>query len=363
MKPRTPKTSILSLPQNDLQESIHQRHWNERAVIINSLSQSPYPSNRKQSRRLAACGATARFYVDTIAGDVTTSITRCGVRLCPWCTRHRTAEATRQILAAMATMLHPRVIVLTLRSVCGPLSPQLDHLRRAFRRLRSYKKWKDLVTAGIYAIEVTFNTVTKRWHPHVHMIVDGQYFPKFLLTNLWRKASEGSEITWIQDVTNPNEDALELAAYIGKPPAVAHLGLAAIQEYARVTTGLRMLQPFGTLRTGVVDDADPHPGPAQSVPFLTANRIRFLAQAGQVNAARLSKLIALRWPQFAFYLDPESRENPDVRLHADALTIQVRKAELLMHFVLLIRLHEGGELDRYDLYAREQTWLSTPEHT
>ena len=338
--------------QNDLQKAIHRPHWQERLEIIEALSKSAYASDLRTAARLSACGQSARLWLDPEHGKVVTILTRCGVRICPWCTHHRTARAKFQILAIMKTMTFPRTIVLTARSTNRPLADQLTKLRQDFRRLRKNKRWNELVTGGVYTLEVTYNPRSRTWHPHVHLIVDGRFFPQPLLSSLWKQATTDSEIVWIHKVDDGNRAAMELAGYIGKPPKIKELPSPRLVEYVHATAGLRMLQTFGRTRSQPGMDKDVRSPPPAPEACLTLNRIRYLAKAGQLQALELSQLIPARWPIYLPFFNPAAPAPDPPNRSTPAQDLELLDAAIFCQFEQLLTARTAGLLDVYDIYSQ-----------
>lgn len=289
-------------PQNSLQESIHERHWDTRQLIIAALNDSYYTRQKKHARRLAQCADGAALYVHPTQGHVSPWLSRCGSRLCPFCARKRSAAAASQIFSAITIMRQPRMIVLTVKSTEAPLAEQLVALRHAFARLRRYKLWHDRVTGGIYTIEITRNAQTGLFHPHVHIIYDGQYIPQSGLRKAWHKATGGAEIVWISKLRERQNAANELAKYIGKPQGVKDWPNQAIREHEAATRNQRLLHTFGSLHGRHVKDTD---RPAQLDPAqysVRLSRIVYLARLGADAPQRITLLIADRFKMFAPYI-------------------------------------------------------------
>jgi hypothetical protein len=289
-------------PQNALQEAIHARHWNTRFSTIMALEESYHKHHKSLAYRLATCSNGAAFYVSPATHKVKPWLARCGSRLCPFCSVHRSTAIAARILAATNLMKQPRLAVLTVKSTDTPLANQLAALRHAFARLRRYKAWKSHVTGGIYPIETTRNAQTGQWHPHVHIIMDGSYFAQAALRIAWHKATGTAEIVWIERVSDRSSAAAELAKYVGKPQQIHTWPNAAIREYATAAMNQRMLHTFGNLHGVKVADED-KPEPLDPNEFsITIGRIVHLANEGFMPALFLADAIANRWPLFAPYI-------------------------------------------------------------
>lgn len=293
----------LSLPQQTaLQESIHDRYWDRREKIILALDDSHDPWSQRRAIRMAHCCNGASFFVDPDVGQVKPWISRCHVRDCPYCARSRTGRVAAQLLAVLHTMKAPRVFVLTVKSVDRPLADQLRALRHAFAKVRRRAMWKKLVTGGAYTVEITLNLDTLLWHPHLHIIWHGTYFPQKLLRNLWHEATGGAEIVWVEAVRDYHDAARELTKYIGAPQDVMKWPAAKIRDYARAVNGARMVQCFGDCHGVKVEDRDDPDTESPSTYQVKISRLVHLAYRGAESPQRLLVLIAERWPQFRSYI-------------------------------------------------------------
>jgi len=202
----------------------------------------------------------------------------------------------------MDKMPRPRMLVLTVRSSVRPLGEQLRSLRRWFKRLRGSAFWKKHVRGGVYTVEITRNGDTGLWHPHLHIVYDGEYMAQKALRVVWHRITQGSEVVWIQDVGDRRGAAAELAKYIAKPARIAKWGTSAIREYAVGVAGTRMVQSFGSCYDRKVADVDPAEVDSPESYALSLQRIIWLARCGVEPAQRLALLLADRWPVFAGYV-------------------------------------------------------------
>lgn len=162
-----------------------------------------------------------------------------------------------------------RHLVLTAPALDAPLADQLRGMQDAMKRLRQQLAWKRRVIGGVYTIEVTFNETTGRWHPHLHVIVDGDFFPHHELMDAWRQALSSCElweglepgdrvIVHISAVHNRKQLARYIAKYIAKPAELCKWSLACIREYSLAVVGKRMMHTFGTLHGVKLGVDDPN---------------------------------------------------------------------------------------------------------
>lgn len=222
--------------------------------------------------------------------------------MCPLCMESRGKTASKRVEAAVKLMNAPRFLTLTAPATDEALADQLSSLRDAFGRLRRSPIWKRHVEGGAYAIEITFNPHTGRWHPHLHAIIDGDYFAQKSIKAAWRAALNAS--TWpvqllegdplivhIKACPDRRQVARYIARYICKPESIDKWPDAAIVEYAEALHGVRMLANFGTLHGVTLDPADPNDTPADTEHVLHFPRVDGMACKGCLAARELIGLI------------------------------------------------------------------------
>lgn len=291
--------------QTRFQEVLHEHHWNARTKTINALADPVSPGLHAAARRMAACGRGASFFIDPDKERVRPWLSRCGHRLCPFCGNARSASSTEDLTAIMLEHHAERMIILTVRSHDLPLDMQIISLLQAFKRLRARSVWKRYVTGGVYVLEITMNAKTGLWHPHLHVLVKGTYFPQAELAKHWREITDGSNIVWTSKINDIPGAARELAKYIGKPQRVADLEPHQIREYARAVKSVRMIQTFGDLhgkRPKDVDEKTPEPRSDERVRLST---LIHLARSGHAEAVVLLTWLARRYQVFGRYVHHE----------------------------------------------------------
>jgi hypothetical protein len=273
-----------------------------RANTILALADSYDALLTRSAQQLALCCCSARLAYSPGQATVKLLLYRCHHRLCPYCSRARTQHIARQIADQIRTWPSPRTVILTVRSNDDPLPQQLRFLRHSFSLLRRTAPWRAAVEGGIYTIEITVNQTTHRWHPHLHIVYAGKYLPQRTLQHHWHAITHGSKIVWIAAINSARSAAMELAAYIGKPPDSQTWSPQQYRAYARATKGTRMLQTFGALRWPPLNDTDPRPPIPPDEQAWSLSYLYTLTQAGSATAARILCLIALRWPYMAPYI-------------------------------------------------------------
>lgn len=140
---------------------------------------------------------------------------RCKHRFCPACQ----AERGRLIAARMTDLLprkRLRFITLTIRTDHQPLAVHLDHLYTSFRRLRQTKAWRKHVSGSLWVVEITWRHERERWHPHLHVVAAGVYWPQNSLRIAWGKATGDSYICDIRPVRSSAHISHYLTKYLTK---------------------------------------------------------------------------------------------------------------------------------------------------
>lgn len=289
--------------QTRLQESIHGGHETARNKIVRALWDAKTKAHTRWALSMSSCCTGARFAIDPAKAAVQPYIHRCKSRLCPLCSNTRSGHVAKQIADLIAPWTQPRHIVLTVKSHAGGLAEQLRQLTTWFAKLRRTPEWKRMVKGGVYTLESTVNGDTGFWHPHLHILAEGLYFPVKLLQRLWHDITGGSQIVWVEQVYDRFGASKELAKYIGKPQHVAEMTLEQIAEYAAAVHGRRMVQTFGTAHHKTIADEDPSEEPSENAYTVSLSRLMYLARQGELIAQTLVLLIGMRWKIFHGYVE------------------------------------------------------------
>lgn len=288
--------------QTRFQQVLHRYHWRDRHRIIASLMQDPLQGLQPLARRLSTCGNGASIFIDPDKSKPSAWISRCGSKLCPFCSNARTANTRDELLPLILKHGCQRIMILTIRSTDLSLPDQITKLLTAFKRLRHRKLWRDKITGGVRVIEFTMNEQTRRWHPHIHLLFRGQYIHQPLVKRAWKEITVDSSIVHISKVNNAQGMVAELAKYLGKPQHIATLSPSEIRHYARATKGLRMIQTFGDCHNRGPKDTDKPKDRPRTDHRMGLATIIHLARQGHASPARLLELAAQRWAIFAHYI-------------------------------------------------------------
>jgi hypothetical protein len=210
------------------------------------------------------------------------------------------------------------MFTLTLKSSTEPLRVQLTRLAQSFRRLRQQERWEELVDGGVLVVEVTRHRGTGLYHPHLHLIATGRFFPQPQLKAMWAKATGDSDVVWISAVADRRASARYLAKYVAKSADLYDWPLDAIADFAAETAGLRMCGTYGTLRREALMNDPDEPEPRGYDEICTVASLRYASREGFAGAAEAVTLLCRIAPDWARRcgFDPVQSE-PDAPTAAD----------------------------------------------
>lgn len=184
--------------------------------------------------------------------------TSCHDRLCPGCG----AQRGRDLAAGLQQILRGkdwRFLTLTLAGPNTSLDAALHHLYDSFRRLRKLPMWRAKVSGGVAILEVTFNKELGSWHPHLHVLATGIFYPQQALSNDWYEATRDSKIVHITMVRSHRAVGRYLTDYLSKPVPESVLATPAlIEEAALALASVRRIVAFGSCHghTRLKDDGE-----------------------------------------------------------------------------------------------------------
>jgi len=191
------KSQVLA----DVSASGKSRNWALHKLNSGYISLAYADVDPKKGERMKDCANWLSFVRDE-GGRLKLHDARfCRVRLCPICQWRRSlktyAQMSQVLGLAAADGYQFLFLTLTARNCDGlELSGDLTRLLQGFNRLTKYKEVKAVVKGYYRGCEVTHNTRTDEYHPHLHVIlaVKSSYFAgKYYITQerwseLWQRA-------------------------------------------------------------------------------------------------------------------------------------------------------------------------------
>lgn len=304
------ETNAHRLPLDTrIQARIHEPNAASRRRIWEAFTTSPHEDHNRRAEKLALC-CSSPVLLEREDGSVGCNPCRCRDRLCPTCATRRGREAATRLAAACRAMDAARFLTLTAPPSPRTLAEQLQGLRLALRAIRRTTAWKTHVTGGCYSVEITRHPVSGAWHPHLHLVIDGRYFPHAEVKEAWRLALRNSGGVWnpadeeplivhIEHVHSRHAVARYIAAYISKPAAVTEWPDAAILEYADAVHGVRLVSTFGHLHGLRLDPRDPNEPRQQTCALIGLDTLAHAYRSEAPHAAEAVELLAIVLPHVA----------------------------------------------------------------
>ncbi len=216
---------------------------------------------KQYSFSLDSCRRTAWFVRNEDTGEVRVASRKCHLRWCSFCSQTRQIFITLEVDKWFSRVNKPKLLTLTLRHSPIPLADQISFLYESFRKLRKRRLLNSKIRGGVWFFQITFNTETETWHPHIHCLLDSEYIPHKQLSELWCKVTAGSTITHIKACHNPSNTVKHIARYAAKPTALTQVPMSRWLELYRSFKSRRLCGSWGnakcvSLRMKKPPDAD-----------------------------------------------------------------------------------------------------------
>ena len=237
-------------------------------------------------RRLTRICECCRFprLVRSSSEGVALRAAPCRDRCCPRCASSRAKRVADRITELTKRMNSPRFLTLTIKTDGLLLEDAITKLMDAFRKLRRRPEWKSKVVGGVYTIEVTRGARGDRWHPHLHCIIDGEYWSQQVVSDLWKQITEDSCIVDIRAIHDRRRTAEYIGQYVGKPIGWERWSLEHLTEFAQAMQGKRLVHTFGNLHNAKVDPPDELLADKHDSPLCTVSEFYRLIERGMPDA-------------------------------------------------------------------------------
>ena len=169
-------------------------------------------------QRFDNCGADAHVYYSEDTKKYSVRAEYCHSRHCQPCMKAKANLLAANLRARLA--VNPkgryRFITLTLRHNTAPLPNQVKRLYSSFTKLRASKLWKSTQRGGVAVLEVKYNAASDRWHPHLHVIAEGDFLKQTDLSRAWHKATGDSQVVDIRALNSGQDAAHYVSKYVSK---------------------------------------------------------------------------------------------------------------------------------------------------
>lgn len=182
-----------------------------------------------RSERVRSCGTFLEYHLQPDSAKLVKA-NFCKDRLCPMCNWRRSLKVFGQVSRIMDVLEQGcfRFLFLTLtvkNCSADSLSLVLDNMQSSFVRLMRLQRVDSVVSGAVRIIEITYNSITNEYHPHMHVIfaVKPDYFHKYYIsqsewTSLWRSAArlDYRPIVHIQTIKESAKGVSKAVAEIAK---------------------------------------------------------------------------------------------------------------------------------------------------
>lgn len=224
--------------------------------LVDALGETEHHS--QLAPRVARCHRTFRHWRCNNNHDWAEAEDSCGVRVCPHCSRRRSLILAGRMQAFLVGKTGLRYVVLAERNVEN-LKEGMALLWKSWTSLRRSVRWKRKVKGSIVALEVTRNPEDGSWHPHLNVLMEGEYFPFEELNQAWVSASEGRGHTSF--IRAADEGTVhELIKYVTKVSDLLEQPRA-LDEFLTAVKGARLIRTYGTF-FGIPTSDEDNPGVA-----------------------------------------------------------------------------------------------------
>ncbi len=162
------------------------------------------------AQRVGACGSFLGLKA-YCCGDHKAVRFKCGHKLCPKCAGWRRWQYVQKYTPLVQSYKKPRFLTLTFINV-PEITPEYfawmgdcwkrflkswyEPPKKEGRRKVGGRTFGQMLGGGIRATEITYNTTSKTWHPHFHIIFDGEYLDeknKSKVSDKWREITTPDE--------------------------------------------------------------------------------------------------------------------------------------------------------------------------
>ena len=293
-------------PTTEAEAEFRHSGWRERRQRT-ALALGKAGSTPATLHRFHQCGAAAWIMADP-ADNTRFRIQseRCRSRWCEACGRER-RSLIQMNLAKHLPKQRIRFMTLTLKSTDDQPEVCVRRLYACFRKLRQRQKMKSLIRGGIAFLELTYTPERRQFHPHLHIIFEGNYVPHAQLRNEWLSVTGDSFIVDVRQVARPDHAIGYVAKYASKSigPSIWKDD-DAFAAVIRGLKGVRTLFTFGTWRNFKLLDA-----PQDDTAWQTIGKLETMiqrAKSGDPEACRILNALGRYIP---------ADEHADASLFAD----------------------------------------------
>lgn len=296
-----PRDEFRLRPIEEVEEDFRHSGWKiDRGRTFDAMIACNVSPNRLDA--FANCGTHCVVQYSASREQFRLNASYCHDRFCAPCAAAKAAKMSRRFVAASKGK-QLRFVTLTLKHNKNALSDQLSRLTSCFAQLRRRTVWKDAVTGGAAFIEVKLSKYDGCWHPHMHILVEGNYIGQKELSLAWFAVTGDSYVVDIRALSCLDEVIGYVTKYAGKPVGGIVLQTPErLQEAIQTMRGKRFCTTFGNWHNVSHDDEDDGLKDWGTVSSLAG--LLSAARAGNDLAVRMFKSVFRRAPEESCRGDP-----------------------------------------------------------
>lgn len=301
-----PRDDFRLQPIDQVEENFRHSGWKHgRIKTFEAMIACNVSPNRLDA--FANCGTHCVVQYSASRQQYRLCASYCHDRFCAPCAAAKAAKMSRRFMkAAKGKVL--RFVTLTLKHNKNALSDQLSRLMSCFAQLRRRTVWKDAVTGGAAFVEVKLSKFDGCWHPHLHVLVEGNYIEQKALSLAWYAVTGDSYVVDIRKLSSLEEVIGYVTKYAGKPVGGVVLETPErLQEAVTTMRGKRFCTAFGNWHNVSFDDDDDGLKDWGTISSL----------AGLLNAAGTGNHLAVRIYTAVFHRAPEESSSRDPTLASE----------------------------------------------
>jgi hypothetical protein len=230
--------------------------------------------------------------------------------MCPLCSKYRAGQVQARLRGLVGGADQVRFATLTLPKETSGLAERIDKIVAAFRGLRARQSWKKHVVGGAWVIEVTRGREGQHWHVHLHLLVDGGFYPQAELQAEWSAVLGELGIVDIRAIHGRQEAVRYVAKYVGKGCACKDWSDQAVKDFAVDTRGRRLYGTYGKWHKAKIErEQTLEPDGPCPRSHVTLRKVEEFLQQPTTDAVRFVPILMALGPTWKMWL---SRAFPGV---------------------------------------------------
>lgn len=244
----TQETSLSRPPPADYRQYIAVQYGDEPGATEQLYYTLDGDGEGTSFDRFANCRKYAFFVRHVRTGELRIHANHCRLRWCPYCAHSKSMIVASNVTDWIRSVSGAKLLTLTLKSSNNPLAFQLESLLKSWRRFRSLAPMSKGWRGGVWFLQITFNRETEQWHPHLHILIDGDFIPQKLLSLKWLTVTKTSNILDVRSVNSPDKVGQYVSRYVARPCLLTSLYLEQRIILYSALHGRRLCGTFGSMK-------------------------------------------------------------------------------------------------------------------